>query len=426
MIATFVVPFLVATLNLALSPALHIFTYGPCLNWSLKFFCLPFLAFVLIILEYQNELKVKFSQKGKVDENIQHYKKSKAQTSAFIGMELAMETVPQMYISLIALLVPLSATMTVGGLESLDETKETKIEIPYFSISFGPEATRAFVILANVWSLRSCWMTLIRMMSSSKSFFPWTSKMILGLYTLLSVSQKLTSCLLFLTPCLGLFDILRHLQGEYLPYWVAMNPTEGFPPEDKIPSVYVENDVVMYGNLSFPWKKLTRFDYSDPKNPIPPPVTIYTKFNLETYLIGFWILLSIQALVILLGKKLSNPERFAALNWIEIIGNCMGNIWIPTPFQDWDHEDVAIPLYKLRQKNNNKELLCTIVIHWIFNIIFLAPIWILGKKCTYQEVGDVSKVRGSRIFILKSKKSESTISALICPKRRLYFKNLKL
>ena len=83
-------------------------------------------------------------------------------------------------------------------------------------------------------------------MKSSKDRFPFVSQLVLALHVGLSMIAKVAACLLFLTPCLGLFDCLRHFQGLLMPYEIV---TDSY--------LNVSTDFVYYSNMTFPWAELT-------------------------------------------------------------------------------------------------------------------------------------------------------------------------
>ena len=366
---------MIAALNLALNPNLVISNYGPITNLLLKLIALPFLPYILIGLEYSTELQLKFCHEKEAEQKVKRYKDIKAQTSAFLRTELGLEAVPQLIFSLLILLVSSSITKTVHGLEIFNDlAKNDNIELfDTIKIDISPIF---LIITANVWTLVSSWRSYIRGLSGTKSHFPMTSQAILGLYVLMAAGIKVSSNILFLMPTLGIGNCLRHLQGERFPYWSAMGP---YPDFGFNHTIDITRDMVYFSNLSFPWADLTRFDYNNKSNPTPPDVTLYTQFELKTYLISFWLIFVIQTFLIIIAKKISNPKTFAKLAWNVVITNCLENVWIQAPLQDWDEEHSSIPEYKKKQKRNMLEMAFVIFINMSISILMLVPIWILRK-----------------------------------------------
>ena len=154
----------------------------------------------------------------------------------------------------------------------------------------------ALIVLTNLWSCFSAWRAFVKGLSTSKDYFPTSTKGILALYVLLSILIRATSIIIFLAPCLGLFNLLRHFQGESYPYWIATN-------QDVAEIYYSTADPV-------PMKDLSRFDYSDKTNPKSPELTIYTYFDAYMCLMGFWFLMVLQSMLVVEKKKLSKgPGR---------------------------------------------------------------------------------------------------------------------
>ena len=376
LIATMVVGYLLGTFNLAKSPALYIFKYDKKVNFLLKALSFPLLPFLLIILDFVAELKLKFGTEP-MDQRIQRQRQIRCQTADFIRTELGLETTPQMLFTLLLIFVSSSTTRIIHGLDQFDDTRDN-----LFTEKTGISPIY-LVILSNGWSLFSSWRSFIRCLSATKSNISYFAQAVLGLYVVMAIGNKVSSCILFLMPALGIGNCLRHYQGELFPYWAAMGPHEyhdrGYNQYDFNYNVNVSTDEVYFSNLNFSWSEFTRFDYSNKTNPIPPQVTIYTYFKLNTYLISFWIILAIQAVFIVIIKKIANPEMFAKLEWNLILTNALENIWLQGPFQDWDSEHTTLQQYKRKQRKNAIEMGCVIFINMLFCIIMLAPMWILSK-----------------------------------------------
>ena len=128
----------------------------------------------------------------------------------------------------------------------------------------------------------------------------------------------------------------------------------------------------------FPWSDLTHFNYSNLT--VPPPVTNYTYFSLETCLYGYWILIVIQACLIMLAKKVTNPEVYQRQDWSKRITHALENTLIPMPMEDWDDQHGPIHSYVKAQKQVEKEMGVILFIKLFFHFLMGIPIMILGKK----------------------------------------------
>ena len=101
---------------------------------------------------------------------------------------------------------------------------------------------------------------------------------VVGVYAITTIAIKVGVIILFFTPSLGLFNLLRHYQGELYPYSIVM--------ERKI-NVFEEK---MYYSNADPiyWSNITSYDYSDFAHPKPPDTSRYTVLTMEQYFIAFW------------------------------------------------------------------------------------------------------------------------------------------
>ena len=373
MLMIFLSSYAIASFNLAKSDAIDKFNLGKYQRYALKSIGLVILPFVLISLEDQTQLKLKFSQMSEIEMNIEAYSCVKMESAHFIRTELGLETTPQIAFSLILLLLSKSVTRTIPGIEAFDETSE---KTDFLEEQSGLAIdSMYFIIMANLWTLFSTWRSYIRSMSLTKKHFPLVADLLLGLFVMISVAMKIGTILIYFTPCLGLFNVHRLYQGELMSYWAAMGPHRSFKY-----SVNTETDSVSFSNLTIPWSEFSRWNYSDPKNPERPSLTkYYTQFDLNTYFMIFWLILGAQAIVIVLVKKISHAKTFSKKKWNEVITHSLQNVWVQSPMEDWDEKHTSISFYKIRQKYNLIEMGCTLLVNLIFNVILQAPMWILGK-----------------------------------------------
>ena len=136
-----------------------------------------------------------------------------------------------------------------------------------------------------------------------------------------------------------------------------------------------------------PWKTLTHFNYTHPDGKEisfaneGPPITMYTYFSLETCLVGFWALILIQACLIIVAKKCSNPNPYQRQNWVKRITHALENCQIPVPMEDWDDHHGTIEHYIEAQKKVMLEMKWTLLVNLLINLIMCIPMTILGKLC---------------------------------------------
>ena len=111
----------------------------------------------------------------------------------------------------------------------------------------------------------------------------------------------------------------------------------------------------------------------------PPSLELYTKLSLQTYFIAFWGILILQSLCTLLMDKLfvkSFPHNISL--WKRFIHACQKSNF-PFPYIDW-HEAEGTCLDHIERKNAVQlEVLLSIAVNLVFNMILLFPLIILCK-----------------------------------------------
>ena len=196
---------------------------------------------------------------------------------------------------------------------------------------------------------------------------------------MISVAIKASLMIAFLAPALGLFNLLRHYQGELLPYQVIINPPY-YNSRFQFPKINVAHDLMYYSNATpIAWSKITRFDYTDLNNPVAPPLTLYTGFSTKVYLAMFWVVVLLQPLIIYFVKKYSNPKPFDRLDWLNKIIHSMENSQIPSPMEDFEELPGSVNQHIERSQNILKEMGLTILANCFYHLIMLIPIFILCK-----------------------------------------------
>ena len=349
--------------------SLYIFDHGPMDNFFMKMICLPFAPFLLIICESQAKLKLQFCKKDDIDDCTNKYKNAKKATCSFIRTELGCETTIQSFLGLLLLIFSMSETRISETLSIFDEKEDDE-----FAQILGL-SPRTLIVLANGWSLISGWRSFIRGMKVSKDRFPFLSELVLAVHVGLAMVAKVVACLLFLTPSLGLFDSLRHYQGLLMPHEIVKLSADE---PKRYGSLNVSTDFGSYSNVTFQWSQLTPYDYSNASNPVKPELTSFTFFNEEQILHAFWILIAIQALLIMAAKRITNPKMFKKLNFLPVITHSLENIWIPGPLQDWDHCHSTIDEYKQNRTQIDLEIGMSIFVNLVVNILMLIPVQILA------------------------------------------------
>ena len=275
----------------------------------------------------------------------------------FIQVEIGLESHIQLIISITLLLLANSQTHTITGLEVLFE-KET-----FFYLN-----AKLALTLSITWSLVSCVKSHIKGISKQRQHSTTLSTLIIFIFTSVSIALRVFCCVLYLTPAFGLFNSLRHLQGELYPHWDPY-----YYPEDI-------NTFKFYFGDATPrnWTEVSRWNYISRRNAAPPQLTLYTLFSIEQYLGMFLGIFAIQFVVQLVLKMFTNPLVFKKLSWIDHVIHMISCSFIPLPMEEWDIEKGTIAMHKARKDLVFKEMLASILLNFGVNFLLLTPLIILG------------------------------------------------
>ena len=287
-----------------------------------------------------------------------------------IKLELGLETIYQLVGQLILLFMAYTETPTKNGLRSL--------------FNDGLSARPIFFLITSIClSLYSCVASHWKALNICREFFPFKSRLISGLYCLLGCLTRVTAIIMFFAGPLGLFSLLRHLQGEQYPW----NPYI-------LQSVNEENGMMTLGGTTFKWDKIDRWK-KDEKGPfilnfigrsIPnpnhlisaPDYTLYVGISLREYLIVFFAAVGIHVIVIYVAKTCLCKSLWNKLNFLERIIHCLENTNIAYNIKEWDDGKGDAKEHIKRKQANWKEVLAIIIINGVFNILLLMSLCYLG------------------------------------------------
>merc|ERR1712062_186831 len=167
----------------------------------------------------------------------------------------------------------------------------------------------------------------------------------------------------------GLFDLLKHLQGESLPYNVVMKK-----------KINTSNEYLYYSKAKpILWSEITRLDYEQ-SPPALPSYTLYSGYSIEEYFIIFWIIVLLHPFLIMGVKKMFNPTNFAKQSYLDRMIHAMENTQIPAPMNDWDDGPGSIKAHKERRKTVEIEIAMTILANFLVHCLMLFPLEILASQ----------------------------------------------
>ena len=232
----------------------------------------------------------------------------------FVKLELGMETVYQVALQIILLLMALTSTRTEVGFTEIfkegpsqeGEDVLTKNAISSIVENFGIKTETYATLLLTLsiaLSFKTCIMSHLKILTARREWFPTTAKLMALFFSLLCCLFRILAIVCYFAPTLGLLNLLHHLQAEQT-HW-----------DLHIEGYFVKNGSVQFGNSDeIPWQEIDRWNKNEDEpifesvkqqafevnspNPryliSPPNYTLFTfftavfsskfRFNLSTYL----------------------------------------------------------------------------------------------------------------------------------------------
>ena len=264
-----------------------------------------------------------------------------------VKLELGLETIYQLAGQLILLLLAYTETPTQNGLKSI--------------FNDGLDPWSLLLLISSVFcSFYSCVSSHKKALTSCREHFPLKSQISSGLFSLFACLTRVTAIIIFFSGPLGLFSLLRHLQGEQYPW-----------NDDVLDLVNPDGTIVIGNNAPFEWD-LIAFQ--------PKFYTDYVGIRLGYYLLIFFGILVVQMLVIFIAKCILSKAFWHDFNFLEKIIHSLENSNIPFNAKEWDDGQGDAKDHKKRMKSNWLEVLVVIVINAFFNSLLLLSLGFLGKQ----------------------------------------------
>ena len=290
--------------------------------------------------------------------SLQQLKDLQYQVGQYVSTDLGLESHCQLTLTFILVLLASSMTRTIVGFEVMFE-KDTLFYL----------STDVALALSISWSIVSSIGAFIKRISKKRKHATAASNAIVLLYAAISIFIRTFSIVLFCTPCLGLMNCLRHLQGEMYPFF---NPYRQ--------NVNATTDTFYFGDAEpVPWNVITRWNYTGYKEALPPRHTVYTLFSIEQYFSGFMVALMMNVIMQTVAKKWTNPDVYGKASWIDLGVHSISTTFIPHPLKEWDEEDGSVASHIIRKDLVLREMLASILLNFGFNLMFLSPLIILGN-----------------------------------------------
>ena len=155
---------------------------------------------------YQVDMEMMLGQRNvnekRFTRNIERKKKLFLYLNTYNKMELNFETIFQMTGKIILLALVWSKTRTSHGLLTVFENKDA-FNIP----------AELFIVLSVMFSIVTFTFSQTVGIAGLRMYFPMPSRLLIGCSALFSCVIRVLCFVLFFSPCLGLWNLLRHYQG---------------------------------------------------------------------------------------------------------------------------------------------------------------------------------------------------------------------
>ena len=336
--------------------AIMLIVFSPLFSYFLHFMGLYLELKLRLLPNDQTYIKAK-----------EHFKRT---LNRHIKLELGLETVYQLAITLILLLLSYTESPVEKGLKTV------------FNEGLG--ATALFLLTAsNILSAISFTSSHCKILNVCREHFPFTSRLAASLYSLCGLTTRVTAMIMYFAVPLGLFSLLRHWQGEQVPW-------------SRFTLDFVTPDGLMFigDNEGFIWNEVDRWNkngslfilgeygilYPNPDFTIAAPIiTLYIGLKWQPYLFIFFAHVTIHSIVIFFAKyKLSKVFRYG-FNLLDKFIHSLENTNLPFNYREWDDGMGDAEEHRRRMRQNWKEGLVTIVINAVFNTSLLVPLYYLGN-----------------------------------------------
>ena len=158
---------------------------------------------------------------------------------------MGLETIYQLSGQLILLGLAFTETATDEGFQTVFEEGTSTL-------------TMTLLIISNLWSFISCTLSYLTGLSACRERFPISSKAMAASYSFTTSMTRVLPIVMFFAVPLGLFSLLRHLQGEQVPWnpsliyhFIGPNAT----------------GQVFFGNESYDWSLIDRWTKNQSVSP---------------------------------------------------------------------------------------------------------------------------------------------------------------
>ena len=246
------------------------------------------------------------------------------------------------------------------------------LRVPHSSLGFliVPQDFPGFLKVSKVLEV-SC---LSSSQEPSQCLFPFTSQLVILLWSTVASARRIMAIVVFFIPSLGLFNILNHWKAEQIPFYIrSFDMYKYMSP----------SDIIELNNMTrnITWTSIDRWEYSSTGSHQPPHYSLYTGRSLGQTFVAFLVLMALQIISISVVKitTAKKAEKKKRTHWFNFMVHILENLNIPFPQQDWDTDNLIVAEYKQRVREVNLEMAWTYVVNCTFNILMFCPFWWTGN-----------------------------------------------
>ena len=229
---TVVIPLFLGGIRLALRSPDLIFGEKVFKSWktrviysTLAILLTPIQIVILYIKLYFTDLTLKAYPEDKM--LLEKRARLTFELKSFVKLELGTESLYQLFGQFIFLLM--AKTDTPTDLIS-DTLRKIQSESDLIEL----------LVLSLIWSFATNILSNNQGLSTRRVFFPFLSQIMAGLYTLFVSTSRILAMVLYFTPFLGLFGLLKHYKAEQNKW-------------DRVIENFVKDNLIKVGNVTVKW-----------------------------------------------------------------------------------------------------------------------------------------------------------------------------
>ena len=279
-----------------------------------------------------------------------------------------MEIVIQLSIHVTMVLLSITDFPVESGLQSIFKSMDEDEE--------RTSTTLMFLIISIIWSFKTSALTAISIKAESKTFLPLFPKLLLGFRYLLVFMIRIFSIVFYFAPFIGLLGILNHYQAESISLdfelFENINDTDDHrfhywnPYEKEFQSIMAHD--------------IFRSDYTNPDEPLMPPLTHYTGISLGYAFLIFCVMYYLVYAFIITFMKYCISNSFKSASISEKLQHIVEAINMPEAYGDWD-TDLQLDLdgHLKKWRRVLMEMMIMVLMQLVSNISMLLPFFSMGK-----------------------------------------------